>query len=143
MFAFLIKKEVNDDAVRLKLLCDKALNDYLLVPYDEALNLARDRFQSRSFYLSSDEFGFVFAELPEFQFARSRNFPFGDCLFATGRGKYHGFQLWIKSDGQDCMCSVYDGVSSSATGGARKLAKLMEKKYNVQDITKMLKKAVY
>jgi hypothetical protein len=55
-------------------------------------------------------------------------------LAVTGSGRYAGFMLFASTDGL-WRCSVSDGLAYSATGGAKKLAQLMEKKFGIRDMT--------
>ncbi len=43
------------------------------------------------------------------------------------------------TDGHNWHCSVSDGIAYRATGGARKLVKVLESKYDIRDISKIMK----
>lgn len=143
MFGFLIGSEVNDDAVALKKLTDMALNKYASLTHDQLAEvISRDfdekhRFFSVHFALTGIYANFVFPELIEFQFSVSDP-GFGEKLnglSVSGRGKYLGFMLYVSKNGSDWRCSVSNGIAYRATGGARKLVKVMSNKYGITDIS--------
>ena len=138
MFGFLINAEVNDDAIAVKKFVELALNKYASLPRIQLIKRISNDFDENHRYIDGSNIRFVFAELKYFQF----NFhnPLGDedfhGLSATGEGKYAGFRLHV-ANGKDWHCSVKDGIAYRATGGAKRLAKIMHDKYGIIDIGKL------
>jgi hypothetical protein len=140
MFGFLIKGEVNDDAVRLKTLTDQVFSSYMALDR-EKLNEAISRdFPGDLHHADNFSVNFIFPTFGDFLFMLnigSGKNSFDRFLSVQGRGKYAGFILSASRD--TWTCSVKDGFQFRATGGAKKLAQLMEKKFSVMDMTNLMK----
>lgn len=138
MFGFLIGSEVNDYAIQLKTFAEIAIKKYAGLSRQERTDAIRKDFP-KSHYIDSHQTNFVFDEIKEFQFSFDGSPVNKDsyCLTAFGHGKYAGFMLQI-IDGK-WHCSVSDGLAYRATGGAKKLAQIMEKKFDVRNTDKFLK----
>jgi len=140
LFGFLIGGEVNDDAVALKKLTDMAINKYAALEYDQLVEAISHDFDEEHRYIDSSDINFVYKELEEFQFSIRKSYSseeFND-LSAFGLGKYAGVMLQV-INGLDWHCSVSDGIAYSATGGAKKLVKVLESKYDIRDISDAMK----
>tara|TARA_B100000745_G_scaffold299342_1_gene249958 strand:- start:703 stop:1140 length:438 start_codon:yes stop_codon:yes gene_type:complete len=139
MFGFLIGGEVNDYAVQLKTFADIAIKKYAHLSQQDRADAIKQDFPG-SGYVGSNQTNFVFDEIKEFQFSFDHSLIGKNayCLTAFGSGKYAGFMLQI-IDGK-WNCSVSDGLAYNATGGAKKLAEIMEKKFDVRNMDKFLKK---
>lgn len=140
MFGFLITGEVNDDAVRLKTMTDLALSRYLPHTIDELRDLMAHDFTEKEYRIDfHDNVTWTFPDLPMFQFTFDTRRFSGEIergLTVIGMGKYAGFTLHATS--KNWICSVSNGLTYRATGGARKLARLMVKKFDVSNTTWML-----
>lgn len=137
MFGFIVKSEVNDDAVRLKMVIDRSLSKYGNLSADELKIRIEKDYPPPSSYIGDREINFTTPDADNFLFSFDLfREPFS--FSAHGRGKYAGFML-IASDGR-FSCSASDGLTYSATGGAKTLAKTMVKKYGALDIDKALKR---
>ena len=140
MFGFLIGGLVNDDAVKLITFTEMSLNKYGTLSTGELLTSIQSDFKEDHFHISDNRTTFVFGEIPEFQFSFEKRFrdEKGCTLTAFGKGKYAGLMLQV-IDGDQWQCSVSDGILYRATGGAKKMAKILRKKFDVQDISKFMK----
>lgn len=140
MFGFLIGGVVNDDAVKLKTFTDMALNKYRALSTAELGAEIEKEFDEEHFHVGTHTVNFRFKELEYFLFMfesfmeeeKPRN------LTVVGKGRYAGFMLQVV-DGDKWFCSVSDGIAYRATGGAKKLVQVMEKKFGVQNFTKLMK----
>lgn len=131
-FSTLIKDEVNDVAVKLKTLTDLAAAKYLPMS-DEELKAALPRdFPVDHYQIGSDTAMFVFPDMSDFSFMLS-TFTGSKQLMINGRGKYTGITLFVHEGGV-WHCSVEDGVVYSATGGAKKLAQVVQQKFGIKDM---------
>lgn len=136
MFSFLIKGEVNDDAVRLKAFVDKALSKYASLSRAELEEVVVQDFPDEQHYLESHSVNVYPTELKDFGFMLDATGALGFHLTAMGHGKYAGFMLHASRDTMHCSWS--DGLSYSATGGAKKLVEMMEKKFDISNTNKLL-----
>ena len=141
MFSFLIRHEVNDDAVKLKTFCDSVIKRYLGLDGTELLRAIERDFPAERRYIDSRECSFVFEEIPEFIFHVDGNFAAGPHLLIQGRGKYQGFMLQFMMNNETWICSARHGIVTAATGGARKLVKVMCRKYDIDDFGKMMRQS--
>lgn len=140
VFGFLIKGEVNDDAVRLKQIVDQALNKYGHLDQLELEETLRRDFPSDHLFIGRDDATFVHPNIEYFPchlMVEPKDADARWSLSVHGRGKYAGFLLHASTRGWHC--SVSDGIAYRATGGARKLARTMCKKFDVTDMDKLLK----
>lgn len=139
MFGWLIKNEVNDDAVRLKTLADMAASKYCRLSFKDACVAVKGDFNDQQRYVDHNSCTFVFEDFPDFQFSLD-HFPVDGALSlsAHGRGKYAGCMLQTTDGGANWHGSVSDGIAYRATGGAKKMMELLEKKFGVRDHGKML-----
>lgn len=140
MFGFLIKGEVNDDAVKLKTFAEMAVKKYANVSFNEAKKIVESDFMESARYIDSNQCNFYYEELPEFQFSLDRGLdevPLTLSVF--GKGKYAGFMLQAIKGGDTWQCSTHDGIAYRATGGAKKLAQTMEKKFGFRDFSKLMR----
>jgi hypothetical protein len=140
MFGFLIAGEVNDDAVKLKTFADIAISKYInLTRSDFEAAISKD-FPSDRRYSDRHYISFRYPELREFLF--SIDIPeqgeLSHHLTAFGEGRYAGFMLQVNK--AEWHCSVSNGISYNATGGAKKIAQIMENKFGVKNITRYLKR---
>ena len=136
MFGFLISGEVNDDAVALKKLTDMAINKYADL-HDKQLDEAiSHNFDESHRSIEARNINFVFNELEDFLFSLdiSPSESATHNLSIFGRGKYAGFLLQV-GEGSNWQCSASDGAAYRATGGARKLVKVLIKKYGITDFS--------
>ncbi len=139
MFGFLIKGEVNDDAVKLKTFAEMAVKKYAHLSFDEAKKAVESDFDEGKRYIDEYHCTWIYDELPDFQFILSKGV--GDEVFtlmANGRAKYAGFMLHVGDIGEQWYASVQDGISYRATGGAKKLIQLMGNKFGVENMDKVL-----
>ncbi|QIG47939.1 hypothetical protein G5V57_09550 [Nordella sp. HKS 07] len=136
MFGFLIRSEVNDDAVRLKTLVDQAVSRYLSLSREELKTTIPQAFPESLHHIDHSGVNFIFPEFKEFLFMLKTGYDAHMSLSVLGRGKYAGFILSVGD--KNWNCSVSDGIAYRATGGAKKLAQLMEKKFNVFDATRFM-----
>lgn len=139
MFGFLISAEVNDDSVKVKTLMDMALQKYASLPEAQLkLSIANDFDKD---YCDVDTYyvTFVYRELEDFLFSleTTKHDGIAPTLSVSGRGKYAGIMIQATTDG-DWYSNVSGGVAYQPTGGARSMAKIMEKKFGVTDMTKRL-----
>lgn len=93
-------------------------------------------FEEKNKNLGDDGATVVFEELPSFLFNFRFRSPLEDQFQVIGRGKYAGFSLHWQENSKNA--SARDGISYSATGGARKLAQVMAKKYGFTDISRIV-----
>lgn len=141
MFGFLIKGEVNDDAVRLKALADQAMAKYMPMTREQLKEAVHRDFPADLHHIDDFSVNFVFPDLGEFLFMLDTGRGKDDddrFLSVQGRGKYAGFMLHASRD--NWHCSVSDGIAYRATGGAKKLVQLMESKFGILDMSKLLKR---
>ncbi len=140
MFGFLIGGEVNDDAVKLKTFTDMALNKYGNLPTDELGPAIKGDFDKDCYHIDMYTVNFRFKEIEEFLFSLESRAEEGKARTLTvfGNRKYAGFMLQVV-DGENWHCSVSDGIGYRATGGAKKLAPIMKKKFGIRDFTKFMK----
>ena len=140
MFGFLIGGMVNDDAVKLKTFIDMALNKFGALSTAELGAAIEKEFDKEHCHVDMHTVNFQFKELEDFLFAFDSFVEEGKprALTAHGRGKFAGFMLQVV-DGDKWLCSVSDGIAYRATGGAKKLVQVMQKKFGVQDFTKLMK----
>lgn len=130
---------MNDDAVALKKLVDLTINKYGELEPTQLKEQIPNDFEDEYHHISSDYVGFVYKELKEFQFSfhQLNNEDSNNDLMVEGRGKYAGFNLYAR--GSQWHSSARDGIAYRATGGAKKLVKVLEDKYDIQDMDKLLK----
>lgn len=139
MFGFLIKGEVNDDAVKLKTFAGMAVKNYMHFSFNEAKKAIESDFEDSKRSIGEHHCTWIYAELPDFQFILSKGV--GDEVFtlmANGRAKYAGFTLYVGDGGKQWSASVQDEICYRATGGAKKLIQLMENKFGIENMSKML-----
>ncbi len=127
---------MNDDAVALKKLTDMVMNKYSALEHDQLAEAISSDFGEEYRYIDSNDVTFVFKELEEFQFGLKKSFSSEaiNDLSIFGRGKYAGVMLQV-IDGHNWYCSVSDGIAYRATGGAKKLVKVLERKYDIRELT--------
>ncbi len=130
-FSALIKNEVNDDAVKLKTLTDLAVAKYLPMSDEELKAVLPLDFPGDHYAIDFDTATFVFPDMSDFSFNLSETMG-AKSLVVLGTGRYAGFSLFV-SDGAR-YCGARGTNATSATGGAKKLALLMEKKFGIQDM---------
>lgn len=141
MFGFFIGGVVNDDAVKLKTFAGMALNKYGFLSTSELGIAIENEFDKKHCYVDKDKVNFQFKELEGFSFEFHMMFESfveerkSRSLMVHGFGKYAGFTLFA-ADGGNWHCSVTDGISYAATGGAKKLVQVMRKKFGIRDYTK-------
>ena len=133
--SFAIKEQASDSAVRLKTLAGMA-SRYLAMPSDElAQALVRD-FQAPA---HGDSTGFDYPEAPEFHFIISGidKDAAKRSLMVIGRGELRGYTLHCNDGGQRWFSVVANSPFSEATGAAKKLAKTMQSKFGVEDLSRL------
>ncbi len=134
MFGFLIKSEVNDDAVRLKTIVDD-----LVARYGKLHTNERPAALNRDFpgNVHADEYNVTIqiARLNYFSFtyALSATPMDPDTIMVTGLGKYAGFMMFASPRAAHCEAS--DGILTRSTAGAKKLARTLDKKFGISDLT--------
>ncbi len=134
--SFAIKSEANDHAVRLKTLTEMAAR-YLDLPADTLREvLARDFSASQ---ISGDSFGFVYRTSPEFEFRISGigKEKSARSIMVMGRGELTGYTLYGNDGGTLWFSVASDGPFSVATGAAMKLAKTMQAKFDIDDLSRL------
>ena len=139
MFGFLINGEVNDEAVRLKAMTDHVLKKYFPLTCEKLTEVVILEFPGEQHYIDAHFINFVVPELAHFCFMTTIGpspDSIGKQLSVLGRGKFAGFVLFPTLD--NWFCNVSDGIEYRATGGAKKLAKMMQKKYGVRDMSDRL-----
>ncbi len=136
MFGWLIKGEVNDDAVRLKALADRVISKYLPLSRDDLEAAVKRDFPGEQSFFDRSDGTLVFQEAPEFTFGININFLGTDDpvsgLTVSGIDKYAGFSLNVSAEGL-WFCSAEDGVFARVTAGSKKLVKAMKAKFGVPD----------
>jgi len=138
MFGFLIKREVNDDAVRLNTLSGLAAKRYCHLSFDDACHLVTADFDPKLRHIDKLGCTFDYPGLAHFQFHLDRGLASTHlALSVFGEGKYFGFMLQTGDGGQKWQASVEDGAAYRATGGAKVLIEVMEKKFGVRNFTKL------
>jgi len=139
MFSFLIRSEVNDVAVQLKTLADVAAAKYCNVSFETACAAVAADFDERNRHIDMHACTFVYSDLPAFQFYFPKQ---STCVVVTlsaiGHGRYAGFMLASHDAGKGWYASVQDGIAYRATGGAKALVKMMEKKFRVRNTNQVL-----
>ena len=140
MFGFLINSVVNDDAVRLKTFVDLALYKYAKIQtYKNLQEKIEADFDENARYTDNHQVSFVFPAFVDFQFCFD-SIKLDKSIFplnVIGRGKYAGFMLTVV-DEKRWNSSVSDGIVYRATGGAKKLASVLEKKFSIGDMSKLI-----
>jgi hypothetical protein len=135
MFGFLIGNEVRDDAVRLKMLADKVCEEILPLTHEKRSKYVELNFIQKD--IGEDGQSFLFSQLPTFIFDLRSSPTFSEQLMIRGVGKYAGFSMACFADGKT-HCSATDGIGYVATGGAKKLASVMSKKFGILDVSRYL-----
>jgi hypothetical protein len=135
-FSAIVKNEVNDDAVKLMRLTDLAVTKYLSMSDEELMAVLPLDFPSEHYGFDLDAVTFVFPDMSDFYVTLSENTG-SKSLCVTGRRRYAGFTLFVPNDGY-WHCSAREGITHSATGGAKSLAQLLEKKFGIRDISSAL-----
>lgn len=134
-FGFSITKEINNDAVKLKAVTQIISSRYCNLECSILKEALLSDFPKEQVYIDSHYATFYYMELSYFKFilnfySNGNNFP----LFLTvqGIGKYTGFMLHLNGDRM--FTSVKDYIIVSATGSAKKLAKVMKREFGVGDL---------
>ena len=137
MFGFLYKGQVNDDAVVLNNLVNKAVQDYASLPPKEIREAVNRDFVDPHKLVTDHQVFFTYSELPEFDigFSSPRENNEVQELNVIGKGRYSGFQLQAFGDGNR-QCWAIGGTTIQVTGPAKLLAKTMQKKYGVYDASR-------
>lgn len=136
MLGFLIGKEVNDDAIRLNLICDYIKYRLMPLSRDEMWNKIERDFDDAHRHTGKDGITIVFKEMPLFTIHFYFDKQHSHLFQIVGRARYAGFVLHWRNDFKDC--SAADGIGQAATGGARKLAQIMQKKFGFRDISRFM-----
>lgn len=134
MFGFLIKNEVNDDAVRLKTVVDDLVARYGDLPTaDRPAALQRDLVDK--VHVDEHNVTFQVSRLDYFTFtyALSATPMDPDTIMVTGLGKYAGFMMFASP--RSAHCEASDGILKRSTAGATKLARTLDKKFGISDLT--------
>lgn len=120
---------------------EQSVNKYAKLSFAEAKHAVERDFEEKARYVDRSQCNFIYAEFPEFTFSLMQMLD-GEplALVAHGSGKYAGFLLNSANVGKGWHCSVMDGIAYRATGGAKKMADVMAKKYGVTDTTRLFKK---
>ena len=140
MFNFLISREVKDDAAVIRKLSDIAFNKYSALTKDELEIAVRKDFNEDDISIKNREISFVYKELPYFRFCFIDLHRQKSCSLAIlGTKKYSGFMLQ-KSMDSDWGLTLTDNEFSSTTAGAKSLAKIMEKKYEIFNASNYMKR---
>lgn len=103
----------------------------------------RSELSDRQIHHSPHDISFVFDEAPFFHFSYDL-FQAGaglKGLSVLGHGKYAGYLL-TDVDGS-MHSSVSDGMTYRATSGAKTLAGILERDYDVPDFTRLLRRTRY
>ena len=140
MFGFLYKGIVNDDAVTLRNLVNRVMQEYASLSSAELKDaIARD-FDDPYKLITDHEVFFTYAELPEFDigFRRLRDDDDAHDISVIAKGKYTGFQLQAFGSG-DVQCWAIGGATFRVTGPAKYLAKTMQQKYGIDDVSRDMK----
>lgn len=134
MFGFLIGREVNDDAVRLDSLVYRITKNYMQLVPSALIERVKQDFDVYHRGIGDDAVSIMFPESETFLFHIYTKGTFAGELQCLGQGKYAGFNLhWTPSRK---TVNVMDSLSYRATGGAKKLADMMAKKFGYTDISK-------
>jgi hypothetical protein len=140
MFGFLIAGEVNDDAVALKQLTDMAVNKYANLSKKELIAAVSHDFDEYHRHIDFNAVSFTFRELSEFRFSldllSADRPPY--ALTVSGNAKYLGFMLSSPPKSK-WACSWSHGIGYRATAGAKKLVKVMDRKFDILDTSKLMK----
>ena len=135
LFYFFINNEVNEDAANLAAITELVFSRYCNLKYSKLEKALANDFLNCQVYIDKDGANFYYKKLPYFQFLLSmtpnkEKLPL--FLSVLGKGKYAGFGLHVND--QHWSYSVKDAILFNATGGAKKLAKIMNKKYGVEKL---------
>lgn len=141
MFDWLIGSEVNDDAIRLMLFADITLKKYSELSFTDIAERISHEFPAESIFIDKNNANFIYPEIPDFQFSFDAHMlKEGRCsLSIHGRGRYAGLFLQTSDGGKEWIGSAEDGIAIAATGGARKMIKVLEKKFGVCDMEKLMR----
>jgi hypothetical protein len=136
MFDFWKRSTTNEDAVTLKILTDLVISRYANLDYDSLTNIVSTDFDKNHHYIDNKTITFSYSELEEFHFtfSSSRVKVLDNYISVSGRGKYAGFLLQI-IDGKKMHCSVSDGMIKKSTNSAKKIAKILQEKYGIRDLS--------
>lgn len=133
---------VNDVAVRLKTLADVVVQKYLSAPLDELTAAIQRDFPGDKSWIKDGTAAFVFPGSPDFQFYLHdlNGKPEGRSIQVVGRGELAGFSMFVRDGGRSWSGSTSDGIMYGATGAAKKLIKVMSKKYDVNDLSEFMRR---
>lgn len=140
MFNFLIGSEVNDESVRLKAAVDRLEQECLGLSYDDAKAWVSRVYPDNNIAEPHrHEVIFRDPSLRHFQADIDRQSRAAEGrlpLHVHGYGPYSGFMLVVE-DGEK-RSSHSPGMNGPATGAAKKLTRLLAKKFGYQDISRRL-----
>ncbi len=111
-----------------------AINKYASLTKEELVETLSRDFDEDHRYIDTNSVNFVFKELGEFRFdldlLSSDKPPY--ALTVSGNAKYLGFMLSASPESK-WVCSSSNGINYRATGGAKRLVKVMNKKFDILD----------
>jgi hypothetical protein len=141
MFGFLHRGMVNDDAVLLHNLVDRAIRDYASLSPAEVRNAVDRDFEDPFKLIDQRRVYFTYTELAEMDIGFHRLGDDDDVheLNVIGKGKYTGFQLQAFGNGNS-QCWAINGRTFRATGPAKSLAKTMARKYGIDNVSRDMQK---
>lgn len=139
MFGWLIRGEVNDDAVRLKTVAEMVAPKYCTHRFPEACAAVTADFPETHRHIDPFYCNFSFSQLEAFNFSIDRGTGESPlALNVLGRGKYHGFMLQTMDGGSEWWASLTSSDYFPATGGARTMKDTFVRKLNARDMDKLL-----
>lgn len=142
MFGFLYRGLVNDDAVLLGALVERAVHDYADLTPTEVRNAVDRDFADPNKKIDRHQVFFTYTELPEMDIGFPRLSDDDDVhdLSVIGKGKYTGFYLQVFG-ADNVHCFAINGKTFRATGPAKSLAKTMERKFGIDNVSREMQKA--
>jgi hypothetical protein len=113
---------------------------FLGLPLEEAGELVKRNFTPEHCYVSSDQIGFIYADLPDFSFAINAWLS-DSTLTIYGGGKYDGFLLQRDAAGDRLNINVEKPLSRPLGPKAKRLADFFQKQYGATDPRETIKRA--
>ena len=137
MFRIWTKNKVSDDAARLKTLTDAVIDNYAEMNIRGAKSAIKGDFEEELRSVDHHDCCFQYRDFPEIQFALWKGAGEKLIVQAMGRGKYAGFFLTV-GGGDNWHAHVQDGLAYRASSGAKKLTKVMTKRFGVSDYSELI-----
>ena len=127
MFGF-ADKETPETARLIFIRSQEIGRRFLGLPFEEAGELVKRNFKPEHCYVSSDQIGITYDDLPDFSF-EIMNMMRDNTLTIFGGGKYDGFMLQRDTSGDRLNIDVKQPISRPLGPKAKKLADFFQKNY--------------